>query len=73
MYSSFVQHHDELWIPDGCGVPLILRNQHKYGYSLVSAAAILMQGDDKSHQNQLAELLRLAKEQHGGWQMISMI
>jgi hypothetical protein len=33
--SSLVQHGDELWVLDGCGVPLILRVQEGYGYSLV--------------------------------------
>jgi hypothetical protein len=71
--STLIRPDDEMWIIDGCGIPLILRTQHEYGYSLVSAATILMKGDHKSNQDIYIRLLQLAKIQHGGWQNISII
>ena len=67
--NSVVQDNDEIWVLDGCGIPLILRAQQNRRYSLVSAAKLIFDGN-KSLQDHLSDLMQ---EKYGDWQTIFII
>jgi hypothetical protein len=63
--SDLARHNDGLWAFNGCGVLLVLRAEQDYGYKLISAAAL--------HDRYGNGIVQARREEHGGWQGISII